>query len=248
MRIGSLIPALIVAGLLALALAWHDVLPGGWTLRGWVKPHSERAALARATHAAARLAQFETLIAEAPSDAVAFLGSSTIERFPIQELFPGQACLNLGIASESASELLSRLGDGLPPRLGAAVLYIGSIDFREHIRPAQQIAALAEQVLVALRLTHPGLPVAVLGILPEQDMDSEFIARLRRTNTAIAAVCRRQECAFVSTQRAPITDENGSLQPEYASDRVHLNALGYAQLARWLITDGGVAGRILQSP
>ncbi|MEZ6021672.1 MAG: hypothetical protein R3F17_16760 [Planctomycetota bacterium] len=49
---------LAALGLGALGLAWIDVLPGGWTLRGWVIPHAQREERLRLQHREQRLAEF----------------------------------------------------------------------------------------------------------------------------------------------------------------------------------------------
>ena len=41
-------PRLFLAGVVVVAvlltLSWFHVLPGGWRMRGWIKPHAERQA------------------------------------------------------------------------------------------------------------------------------------------------------------------------------------------------------------
>ena len=247
MRVGSLIPVSLMGGALVAVLVWNDVLPGGWTLRGWITSHAERESLEQAEHAASRMAQFEDLCANAQPGAIAFLGSSTIERFPLAELFPGKNCLNLGIGNESASALISRLGRSIPEDIAGAVLYVGSIDFRNQRRRPEIIAALAGEIFDQLRAGSPELPLALIGVLPEQSMDASFVAELGQVNSALQALCYEKDGVFVSTARPPITDASGSLNPEMAADRLHLGPQGYLQLARWLTEDGGAMGQLLQT-
>jgi lysophospholipase L1-like esterase len=241
--------ALVVFVAAGLALAWIDVLPGGWTLRGWVTPHAVRHAREHAAHRARRLAAFEAERAGAPEGAVVFLGSSTIERFPLAERFPGVPCLDRGIGEESLPALLDRLERSLPAAAPAgAVLYLGSIDFRVEGRATARIAALAELALRFLREGRPDLPLAVIGILPERDMPPAMVERLAATNASLAALCERAGVAFVRTDRPPVTGPDGSLVPASAADRLHLNGAGYRALARWLVEDGGAVGRLLAGP
>ena len=242
MRVGSLIPVSLMGGTLLAVLAWNDVLPGGWTLRGWITPHAEREALEQAEYSAGRMVQIEELCANAQPGAIAFLGSSTIERFPLAELFP-----DLGIGNESTSALIDRLERSVPVGIAGAVLYVGSIDFRDQHRRPEGIAALAGEILDQLRAGSPELPLALIGVLPEQSMDASFVSELGQVNTVLLALCHERGCAFVATARPPITDASGSLNPEMAADRLHLGPEGYSHLARWLTEDGGALGQLLQT-
>lgn len=104
----------------ALVLAWLDVLPGGWRLRGLVVPHAVREQRERERHFDARLADFAAEGREQTADAVVFIGASTIERCPLASLFPGCRVANRGIASARARELAARLDDVLDDVLGHA--------------------------------------------------------------------------------------------------------------------------------
>ncbi len=234
----------LLAPALLLALIWFDVLPGGWRLRGWVTPHAVREARRQAEHSERRLVSFAAENAAAGPGATVWLGSSTIERFPLDELLGGGPHLNRGIGSESAPELLERVERSLPAaRPARLVFYIGSIDFRIHGRSAARIATAAEQVIEAA-LGRYGeeaktIEICVLGILPEREMPAEMVSRLEATNAALAALCG-ERWRFLDLNRTPIRLESGSLNPELAADRLHLNHEGYEVLAKWLIAEGWV--------
>jgi lysophospholipase L1-like esterase len=245
-RVARAATALLVLATLAGTLAWFDVLPGGWTLRGWLEPHAKREARARAEHRRERLALFAETAAEAPAGAVVFLGSSTIERFPLAASFPGVPCVERGIGDEDARGLLERLERSLPPApLAGAVLYLASVDFRRHGAPPEAVRARAAAVVDALRGRQADLPLALIGILPERDMAPALVERLAATNAALAGLCAERGVAFVRTDRAPITDAVGALDPACAADHLHLNAAGYRALAGWLKAEGGALGALL---
>lgn len=246
MTLRRILLASIAALALVATLSWTHVLPGGWRMRGWLMPPAVREARALEDHAARRRLAFAAE-APPPAGAVVFLGSSTIERFPLAESFPDVICVDRGIGNESLPRLLERLDASLPEaRPAAAVLYLGSIDFRLHGRPPARIAALARLAMRWIRERHPDLPVALIGILPEQDMPAEMVARLAETNAALAALCAAEGCSFVPTNVAPITRADGSLEPALAADRLHLNDAGYVALAALLRADGGPVGAILR--
>ncbi len=247
MQRGKWIIGLAALGIAALGLAWIDVLPGGWTLRGWVKPHAERRAEAQALYSAERLALFEETNRTAEAGSIVFLGSSTIERFPLATLFPGKPCLDRGIGDETATELLARVPASLPDtRPAGVVLYAASLDFRREVQAPDTVARRVAKIVRAIHGHWAGTPIALIGILPERDMPPEMVARLAATNLELASLAEQFELAFVSTARPPITTETGSLNPACAADHLHLTPAGYEPLARWLQEDGGKVGALLR--
>ena len=230
---------------LVLALAWIDILPGGWTLRGWLLPHAVRAARAQAEHSERRLLAFAAENAAAPEGTTVWLGSSTIERFPVQELFPSLTSLNRGIGGESAPQLLDRIERSLPGAKPARLIfYVGSIDLRYRRRSPERIAALARSVIEAALEPWEGEPpqVIVLGILPDQEMLPAAVERLERTNAALEELCRARAWRFVPTARPPLATPDGSLAAGYAADDLHLSRKGYEVLRLWLGLEGGSRG------
>ena len=223
-------------------LAWVDVLPGGWRLRSWLVPQDVRDGRHREEHREARLARFAVENPSAPAGSIVFLGSSTIERFDLVANFPGAPAINRGIGAEDLALLSARLETSLPQALVAGlVLYAGSIDFRRY---GEQPAALGKglgRLLERLTELRPGVPIAVLGLLPEVDFPAPSLLRLKRTNAAIERVCKAHAAAFISTARAPILEPNGSLAPAFAADRLHLNGAGYEHLRRWILESSGPA-------
>ena len=218
-----------------LALAWWDVLPGGWTLRGWVEPHAHREARHRAQHRSERLERFQAERNLAAPGCILLAGSSTIERFPIERWWDPTLVINRGIDDEPCEELLARWAASLPSEpIGGAVLYLGSVDFRRLLASPDVIAECAERVLARLREQDAQLPLLVLGILPEQSMPAGWAERLAQTNQRLRETCLRSGVEFLDTNRPPLQLPNGDLNPTYAADRWHLNGEGYGELVGWL--------------
>lgn len=232
-------------GLVMITLVWNDVLPGGWTLRSWLTPPAQMEAITIARHRAERLALFQSEPTPAPG-AIVFLGSSTIERFPLPESFPGKPCLDRGIGSEDLDGLSLRLESSLPPGIAGIVLYAASIDFRRGApRPANLVIRI-EGLLDQVQTLAPGVPVALIGILPERDMMPSLGRRLAITNNVLEETCKQRGVAFVSIDRAPLITEEGDLTHSHSADDLHLNDLGYRQLAAWILQDGGAVGTLLR--
>lgn len=223
------------------ALAWFDLVPGGWRLRTFVVPQAVRSARQRYHHRQGRLARFE---AERPAPgATVFLGSSTMERFDLVAHFPGARTLNRGIGDEDLALLQARLDASLPPDPAGVVLYAGSIDFRRYGQAPKLLAGRVADLLAQLESRLPGVPVTVLGILPEVDFPADRVASLLETNAALAQAVQAAGATFLATARPPIVQEDGTLNPAYAADRLHLSGAGYEHLAAWLAETGTLGTR-----
>ena len=246
LRVLIAVAAVVLAAGVYVVLAWNDVVPGGWTLKRWFEPYEEWEARKQAEHRDRRLAVFAPENASAPEGSILFLGSSTIEYFPLKELFPGVPCLNRGIGNESTTELLGRLSASLPDaRPAGAVLYIASIDFRRRGASPDEVAARVWGVARELRARYLDLPIAVIGLLPERGFTSEMVGRLKTANERLAELADKRDLAFVRTARPPIALPDGTLAEEFSIDSLHLNRAGYFHLAEWLRRDGGAVGRLL---
>jgi hypothetical protein len=228
-----------------LSLAWCELVPGGWRLRNLVEPHQEREARRQLEYRAARLQAFEQE-APLPSRPVVFLGSSTIERFPLASLFPGKPCLNRGVAFEDSRLLRERLGVGVPDDAAGFVLYVASIDQRFQRASAAEVGGALREVVRALRESHGDVPIAVLGLLSERSLDAEGVARLARANASLEREAMSLSCRFVKTVGAPLTTELGQLAPGLSTDELHLSSAGYAVLAQRLLAEGDELAELLR--
>jgi len=223
-----------------VALAWLDVLPGGWRLRTLFVPQSVQDQHRRAAHRADRLGGFEREALPSPG-ATLFIGSSTIERFPLQRHFPELHPVNRGIGDEDLAGLEARaLSTVRRLKPATVVVYAASINVRRAINdgtwtPPEEIVRRIAALAVSL-LAEPGVSAVVLiGVLPEQTTASALQGRLTATNTGLATFAETTAgISFLPTNRLPLVDAAGNLGPEIAADALHLNAAGYDVLAEWL--------------
>ena len=244
------VPLSIGFGLTALVygvLAWFHFVPGGWTLKALVEDPGKRKARLQREASDERMAAFARERPTLADGAIVFIGSSTIERFPLEDAFPHVATVDRGIGNETAVECLARLELSLPPIQPAGiVVYLASLDFRREHQPAPAVVRRVGRVLDAVEAHWPGIPVAQIGLLSEQDADAGFVERWRRINRALREAAEARGIAFVSVDRPPLTSPSGQLAESMSSDRLHLNAAGYRHLADWLVADGGALGALLR--
>ena len=242
-----LLPALLVVLAVVLGLlAWHHMIPGGWFLRDLIEDPDLREERLRLQHREERLLAFQEEAVSSLAERVVFLGSSTIEHFPLERFFAAGRTLNRGIGEERAEELLMRLGQTLPPRPAGFVLYVGAVDVHGDRRPPDFVARRLAAVLRYLRATSPEAPCLVLGILPPRAPTREELSRLHAVNLALALTARRSGATFLHTGKPPITDSRGGLSPSLSRDRHHLNEAGYAALARLILDADSPLSALLQ--
>lgn len=244
-----LLRALAFCGVLGCAYgatAWFDCAPGGWKLRSHFEDPSARSARSTSLHILERLRAFAAEEPGAARGAVLFLGSSTVERWPTADSFPNKRVLDHGLAGISL-EREERLFDACLPTSTPAgvVFYGGSLDLRQPSEPFEQALARLPRLVQRLRVRYGhGLPITLLGLLPARHMDSSARASLAQGNESLRVLARENALAFVPTDRPPLSTADGLAQ-ELSSDELHLNAEGYRVLSRWLVTEGGEAGRAL---
>ena len=186
---------------------------------------------------AARDARLASFAKQTPTEgAVVFLGSSTIEFWPLAASFPGANVVNRGVGAEPVHELRERLSGTLPPKPAGAVLYAGSVDFNTLGRPAPEIARDVAALITDLRALLQDGTLAVIGVNAARDTTPGRAAQLAVLNAGIEAACREAQppAFFVNTARPPLRTTEGRLNPAISRDRWHLNANGYALLSAWL--------------
>lgn len=221
----------------ALALAWADVLPGGWRLRGLSEPHPVREARERALHFVERLREFERVDPAARRDSVVFVGSSTIERFDLGRAFPGLRALNRGVSAARARELaehVDRLLSGVEPR--AIVLYAGGPDRLAAPLDVEGVLDAIDGLADAVRERAPDTPVLLLGLLPSTQTRGAEAEALERIDLGIARIALEHGFVHVDFRGTALVGPDGALVETLSTDGIHLGTAGYTIFAERLRT------------
>jgi platelet-activating factor acetylhydrolase IB subunit beta/gamma len=196
---------------------------------------------------AARIAGMNQALAAGGYD-VLFLGDSIVQRWPqpvLQQAFPGQKVLNLGIRGERVADMLYRLRSALGsvPAGGESpgitnfrrqqpktvVVLIGSNDLRG--KPTCYIASGTVQIAEALRALFPQARIVFLGILPRGNPQGQFAAEIAAVNRAVAATAAASR-QFETVDLTPVY----ACRPQQPCDVaipnnfVHPSEKGYALL------------------
>jgi len=136
------------------------------------------------------------------------------------------------------------LAEVLPrQKLRAAVIYAGSPDLHAG-RPVEEILLGMRQLVQRLRLSEGiNLPIALIGVMPARETTPERAEQLRALDRGLMELTRDLNLSYVPTLRPPLVDSELQLNAAISIDDRHLSPAGYSILARWLIEEGGEAGR-----
>jgi hypothetical protein len=217
----------------ALCLVRAGILSGGWRLEGWIEPRERVEAREQALHASRRLAAIAERARHVPAGALLWLGHSTVERHDPSAHHPLQPQHNAGVAGTRADDLV-RVLDRLVPgnRPGGVVLVSGTADRLALPGRPDEAAAAVERLVAAIERRLPGVPLLIVGPLPQVDGAGE--TDVRALSAALSAMAARRGHAFVDPAREPLVDARFRLRPECAVDEVHLSTMGYTHYAALL--------------
>jgi lysophospholipase L1-like esterase len=164
-------------------------------------------------------------------DGIVFLGDSITEGWhTLDQDLAGLHCkvVNRGIGGDTTPNLLYRLqADVLDLHPRALVILIGTNDLGEHTAPAD-IADNLGRLHRQIRAACPGIPIAWCLVMPRR-ADDTYPGRIHELNTLILKIAAADPGVTACDTFAPLALPDGSSKPEdYAPDRLHLNAAGYA--------------------
>lgn len=186
---------------------------------------------------------------------VVFLGDSLIERWPqvnLDQLFPNQKVINLGLGSDLTQTVLWRLEnmDYTPLKPRRAVLWLGTNNIGQADPCA--IAVGLERVLDSMQQVWPQLErIDVMKIIPKGLNFQTAPDKIAELNAAIDAIVATNPAKYRAIEPMPgltcgVENRNwfenmvGSLSKEppcanYEKDFLHLTPQGYQAMHDYLI-------------
>jgi lysophospholipase L1-like esterase len=158
---------------------------------------------------------------------ILFLGSSTIENWPLAECFPDLPVVNRGLGGSHMSDLIvlvSRLTAKRCPR--TIVLYEGDNDVAAGKTPGQIVCDF-QVVIRKLQQRFPNACILLISVKPSPARWS-YIETMRDTNARLkdlASKCRN--VSWVSIVE-PMLNADGKPRAEiFGPDELHMNEEGY---------------------
>ena len=164
-----------------------------------------------------------------PSNAVLFVGSSTIRLWPdLQGDFPGVALLNRGFGGASFADLLHYMDRMvIPYHPRKIVLYCGDNDIAFGRSPGQVISSFKE-FMARVRAALPDTPIVFLAIKPSPQR-WKMVNSMRPVNAKVRALAEQDPLLDYVDVFTPMLGRDGLPDPKlYTKDGLHMNAAGYA--------------------
>lgn len=154
--------------------------------------------------------------------AIAFVGDSLVREGDWASWLGDRTVHNFGVSGDTTDDVLARLDAVIETRPDEVLLLIGTNDLGTR-KTVEHLVRNIESMLIELRRELPESRVLVHSILPR---GSEFARNIKDANIHL-----RQFSATVHAQYLDLWPalalEDGSLDPQFSDDRLHLNDEGY---------------------
>jgi hypothetical protein len=165
---------------------------------------------------------------------ILFIGSSNIRKWPITAAFPELPIINQGFGGSQAPDCLfffDKLVTPFHPK--TVIFHAGGNDLAAGRSPAQ-IAADVETFIKKVHSELPEAKIIYIGLFPAPSR-WELMDKYHETTRLITHFTRSDRKVTFLDPAKPILSAGGEIRPElYESDRLHLNADGYAILSKWI--------------
>jgi lysophospholipase L1-like esterase len=162
-----------------------------------------------------------------PSDAVLFVGSSSIQMWPTRECFDGFAVINRGFGGSQISEVnyfAGRIVLRYEPKV--IVFYAGDND----VAAGKNARRVFDDYKKFVKLVHDGLPrtpIIYVGIKPSRSRWSLWPV-MNEANMMINDFSGKHDLLFYFDSATPLLSSDGKPNVEFfLKDQLHLNDKGY---------------------
>ena len=164
-----------------------------------------------------------------PSQAVVFIGSSTIRKWTsLAQDFPAVQVINRGFGGSELSDSVfyaDRIVIPYQPRL--VVVYAGDNDLARGKTP-EGVHADFRAFCAKIHAALPQTRILFVAIKPSPSRE-KLKDKVVAANALIAAECRNDQRRGYADIYTPMLDAKGGMRPElFVQDMLHMNEAGYA--------------------
>jgi lysophospholipase L1-like esterase len=163
---------------------------------------------------------------------VIMLGNSITEGGNWKKLLKDSTVINRGISGDVTFGVINRLDDIIKRQPSKVFLLIGINDLSRKT-PDEVILENLFSIVSKIRSGSPSTEVFVQSILPTNETFKNFIPNFKgkassilTINTQLQRYANKMKFTYVDLY-SKFLDANGLMDAKYATDRLHLNELGY---------------------
>lgn len=153
---------------------------------------------------------------------LAFVGDSITADGRWDEWFPEESTLNLGVGGSTTDDVIRQVPEIVKAAPSCVIVMVGTNDLAWR-RSAEYIVRNVETILALLRQGLPDAYLLVQSVLPRERDYAEVIREINRHLRQFAPSLRAQYLDLWPV--FALTD--GSLNPEFSDDNLHLGEAGY---------------------
>ena len=162
-----------------------------------------------------------------PRNGILFTGSSSIVRWSTAESFPGLPVINRGFGGSQASDIPSRVQEGVVKYDPAAVVYYAGDNDSEAGKSAQQIFEDIREFTEAVLAADPTTQVILLSVKPSPRR-WEWWPVMQATNALMIAYAdSKPTVQYVDVGTAMLGSNGQPMTHLFVDDRLHMTPAGY---------------------
>lgn len=160
---------------------------------------------------------------------IVFLGDSITDYVNFDEYLPSYHIINKGIAGDTTSGVLRRLGGVISIEPGKLFLLIGTNDIGDGIETAPIVRNI-RKILERVKSKSPATRIYLQAVFPTRHIDTRPNAEIQALNTSLKALAGALHCTFIDLYPL-LLDSEGELAEEYTADGLHLSN---SAMAKWM--------------
>ena len=162
-------------------------------------------------------------------DRIIFLGDSITDFVNFDEVLPSYRIINRGIAGDTTSGVLRRLGEVISLRPEKLFLLIGTNDLGQDVWP-EAIARNIREIVSRVQAKSPQTRIYRQAVFPTRHNSSRPNELIQELNTGIRVIAEELNCTFIDLYPL-LLDAEGLLAEEYTLDGLHLSDKA---VAKWM--------------
>ena len=168
-----------------------------------------------------------------PEGSIVFLGDSITDFVDFDEVLPSYHIVNRGIAGDTTSGVLRRLGEVISLRPRKLFLLIGTNDIGMDLWTAP-IARNIREIVSRVQEKSPSTKIYLQAVFPTRHDRSRPNDLIQELNAEIAAIAQEKHCTFIDLYPL-LLDSEGLLAEEYTVDGLHLSDSGNAKWMAYIL-------------